>query len=107
MAVLRWIRAKDNLVADLVTVKPHVHELSALSEEASFGEQKAFLRSFVKSIDVWPEKVLVRYTLPIPSNGTRQETIHSLSTMLNGTPGGYICRVPYLPITPHKVATLA
>ena len=80
--------AKDNLVADLVTVKPHVHELSALLEEASFGEQKAFLRSFVKSIDVWPEKVLVRYTLPIPSNGTRQETIHSLSTMSNGTPGG-------------------
>ena len=24
-----------------------------------------------------------------------------------GTPGRYILRVPYLPVTPHKVATLA
>ena len=68
-------------------MKRHVESLSALLEEASFGEQKAFLRSFVRSIDVSPEKVLIRYTLPIPSNGTMQETIRSLSTMSNGTPG--------------------
>ena len=84
----RVAEAKEGLVADLATAKRHVEGLSALLEEVSFGEQKAFLRSFVRSIDVSPEKVLIRYTLPIPSNGARQETIRSLSTMSNGTPGG-------------------
>ena len=66
----RVAEAKENLVADLATVKYHVEGLSALLEEASFGEQKAFLRSFVRSIDVSPEKVLS--ATPCPSPRTAQ-----------------------------------
>ena len=74
-------------MADLAMVRGHVEELRGLLNDASFGEQKGFLRSFVKAIDVWPEKVRPRYTVPVLSKGTPQETVGRLSIMANGTPG--------------------
>ena len=79
--------SKRTLATELATVRSHVQQLQNVLERASLGERRSFLRSFVASIDVWPQKVLLRYTLPLLPKGTKQESIRGLSTILNGTPG--------------------
>ena len=86
-ALVLAAETKHNLIADLATVRSHVEELCSLLENGSFGEQKGFLRSFVRSFDVWPEKILLRYTLPLLPKGVSQETVPSLHIISNGTPG--------------------
>ena len=80
--------SKRTVAADLASVRVHVQELRNLLEQATLGERRSFLRSFVTSIDVWPQKVLIRYTLPLLPKGTKQESVSGLSTILNGTLGG-------------------
>ena len=88
--------AKRNMVAGLTTVRSHVEGLRSLLESACFGEQRAFLPSFVSSIDVWPGKILLRYTCPYSRRPKKQETVSSLSIISNGTRNRTILRTSAL-----------
>jgi transposase-like protein len=54
---------------DEALVKAYAEDLQALLEEAGLTERKAFLRSFVKRIEIAKGQVTVNYTLPFPQTG--------------------------------------
>ena len=70
---------------DAETVKRHARDLKSLLEEADRGMAKSFLRSFVKRIEIRENEAVIEYTLPIPSNGHRTDTLSVLPIV---TPGG-------------------
>ena len=49
-------------------------------------EQKAFLKSFVKSINVSRSEITINYTLPMPPLNTDKETLGVLAFIQNGEP---------------------
>ena len=53
-------------VVDLEAIKGYVSDLKKLLGSASFLEQKAFLRSFVKRVEFNPPQVAIDYTIPLP-----------------------------------------
>jgi len=66
-------------------VKAYARDLRGLLEEADFTERKAFLRSFIKRIEVSKEQVTVYYDLPVPQDGRAKEETAVLPI---DTPGG-------------------
>ena len=67
------VRGVDQV--DVAMVKTYAQDLRSLLEEAEFTERKAFLRSFIKRIEVNKRQVTVNYNLPIPEDPkSRQET---------------------------------
>jgi site-specific DNA recombinase len=54
---------------DLNTIKTYANELREILGSASILEQKAFLRSFIKRIEVNKDKVVIRYKLPGAGSG--------------------------------------
>ena len=66
----------------------YVKDLKALLEEGAFTEQKAFLRSFIKSIDYAPDEVAISYTIPMPVG----ENKLVLDEVLSMEPYGRPCR---------------
>ena len=66
-------------------VKAYAQDLRALLEEADFTERKAFLRSFIKRIEVDEKQVRVHYRLPMPPDGKVEEQVGVLPIV---TPGG-------------------
>jgi len=70
---------------DAAMVKAYAGDLRDLLEEANFTERKAFLRSFIKRIEVSKEQVTVYYDLPVPQDGRAKEETQVLSIV---TPGG-------------------
>ena len=75
-------------------VKTYAQYLRSLLEEADFTERKAFLRSFLKRIEVNKKQVIVHYNLPIPKDGKSKEQIGVLPIDTLGGAGGI--RTPYL-----------
>ncbi len=65
---------------------------SLKKEEADFIEQKAFIRSFVKRIEVDKEQVTLRYTLPLPLNGMTSKSVEVLPIVTLSGAGGTIPR---------------
>jgi hypothetical protein len=49
-------------------------------------EQKAFLKSFVKGLEVGDFELRVNYTLLMPSLNADKETVRVLASMQNGGP---------------------
>ncbi len=60
---------------DVAIVKPYAQDLRGLLEEAGFTERKAFLRSFIKRIEVNRKQVTVHYNLPIPQSMPSSEQV--------------------------------
>lgn len=58
---------------DAVKIKAFAEELKTLLDEADFAESKAFLRSFIKRIEVGKETATIYYNLPIPVSGGKEE----------------------------------
>jgi site-specific DNA recombinase len=54
---------------NLETIKEYVSSLKALLGSSSFMEQKSFLRSFVKRVELNEPQVVIDYTMPLPING--------------------------------------
>jgi hypothetical protein len=67
-------------------VQAYVEDLRSLLEDSEILERKAFLRSFVKAIDVDKSEVTVRYTLPVSSDGQVGEAVGVLPFIQNGSP---------------------
>ncbi len=54
------------------TIKSYAKDLKSLLEEADIAESKAFLRSFIKRIEIDKSQAVVHYNLPVPyGEGTR------------------------------------
>jgi hypothetical protein len=58
---------------DVAIVKTYAQDLRSLLEEADFTERKAFLRSFIKRIEVNKKQVTVYYNLPMPQDMSSQQ----------------------------------
>ncbi len=60
---------------DVDMVKTYAQDLRALLNQADLTERKAFLRSFVKRIEVNKKQVTVHYNLPIPQGMPLKEQV--------------------------------
>jgi site-specific DNA recombinase len=79
---------------DLGTIKTYAQELREVLGSASFIEQKAFLKSFIKRIIVDKDKVTIRYKLPGAGSGSIKEDESVLPIVSLGGAEGI--RTPYL-----------
>jgi len=69
---------------DAAMVKAYAQDLRNLLEESGFTQRKAFLRSFIKRIEIDKSQAVVRYNLPVPyGEGTR-----AVGVLPIVTPGG-------------------
>ncbi|MFC2060569.1 hypothetical protein ACFLTZ_05740, partial [Chloroflexota bacterium] len=59
--------AKGEERIDIEMVKTYAKDLQAMIEEASLTERKAFLRSFIKRIEIGGDKVRVIHKLHLPT----------------------------------------
>ena len=62
-------------------------------EEADMAQRKSFIKSLVKGIEVYGEKVIVRNKLPLPDDG---RGLTETSVLLIETFGGPLGTVPEL-----------
>ena len=63
---------------DANTVKAYAQDLRGLLDEAEVTERKAFLRSFIKRIEVGEKEVRVLYQVPIPQTGASHGDVQVL-----------------------------
>jgi site-specific DNA recombinase len=71
---------------DVAIVKTYAQNLRSLLEEADFTERKAFLRSFIKRIEVNKKQVTVHHNLPIPQGMPSSEQVGVLPIETLGGP---------------------
>ena len=71
------------------TVLEYVNDLRTVLESGEPSEQRAFLRSFVRRIELFGTHVTVNYTLPLPS----QDVILEPRTVLDSVQHGGPCRI--------------
>ena len=76
-------------------IKECAEDLRSLLEEADFTERKAFLRSFVKRIEVNKKEVKIQYKLPLPDKGISEKAEEVLPIDTFGGDRGI--RTPDLP----------
>ena len=68
-------------LADEKMVRSYVENLREVLTNSSIPEQKAFIRSFVKEVKVTGNEVLLTYTIPLPPEGSLQETAGVFDTV--------------------------
>ena len=56
-------------------VRDYAEDLRNLLAESSITEQRGFLRSFVEKIEVSDAELKMYYTIPMPPDSTREETV--------------------------------
>ena len=71
-------------LVDADVVRSYVENLRDVLSDSSLVEQKAFIRSFVKEVRVTGKEVLLTYTMPLPPEGSLQETAGVLDTVQYG-----------------------
>ena len=77
-------------LSDPDTVLRYAEDLKALLEHSSIVEQRAFLKSFVRSIVVAKSQITIEYTIPLPDTppgGALTEGLAVLSFIQNGSAG--------------------
>ena len=75
-------------LVDLTMVKTYAQDLKVLLEEADFTERKAFLRSFIKRIEVNERQIVVHYNLPLPQGKKMKGEVEVLPFVTPGGAGG-------------------
>ncbi len=70
---------------DIDIVKSYTRDLKSLLEESDITERKAFLRSFIKRVEINKNEARVYYHLPLPQDKKRNVATEVLSI---ATPGG-------------------
>ena len=71
---------------DAEIVKAYADDLKSLLEEPDFTQSKAFLRSFVKRIEIDADKAVIQYNLPVPSDKKREHLVGVLPIDTLGGP---------------------
>ena len=79
---------------DAEVIKSYARDLKSLLEEVDIAESKAFLRSFIKRIEIDKSLAVVHYNLPMPPDGKIKQELEVLPTVTLGGAGGI--RTPYL-----------
>ena len=72
---------------DINIVKSYTRDLKSLLEESDITERKAFLRSFIRRIEIDKDKVMVHYHLPLPNNENRKAAEEVLPIVTLGGAG--------------------
>ena len=67
-------------------VLDYVKDLKSLLEESNIFQRRAFLRSFIDSIEVDEGHITLNYTVPLPADSSRQETVSVLGIVPSGPP---------------------
>ena len=70
---------------DIYIVKSYTRDLKSLLEESDIIERKAFLRSFIKRIEINKDEARIYYHLPLPQDKKSKVAAEVLSIV---TPGG-------------------
>ena len=65
----------------------HTQDLKVLLSEGTLTEQRTFLRSLVRRIDLGPGQVAIDYTIPMPVEVDRTSKREVLSIERLGSPG--------------------
>jgi site-specific DNA recombinase len=79
---------------DAKVIKSYARDLKSLLEEADIAESKAFLRSFIKRIEVNKRQATIHYNLPMPPDGKSRESLGVLPIDTLGGDRGI--RTPHL-----------
>jgi predicted nucleic acid-binding Zn-ribbon protein len=64
---------------DPKTVLDYVKDLKQFLEESNIFERRAFLRSFIESVEVDEDQITLNYTVRLPPDNSRQEAVSVLS----------------------------
>ena len=91
---LEW-QLKDRKVelADNKTIRHYVEDLKNLLTESKLSEKRAFIKSFVKEVNVQDKKATLTYTIPMPPEGITSEELPVLPIVHYG---GVLWTVPEL-----------
>jgi site-specific DNA recombinase len=79
---------------DADIVKSYAEDLKSLLKEADIAESKAFLRSFVKRVEIDKSQAVIHYNLPVPQCWSEKQSAGVLPIDTLGGAGG--ARTPYL-----------
>ena len=71
---------------DIRIVREYVDDLKSLLGSTTVVERRAFLKSFVKEIQVGSDEMTVQYTLPMPPKQLDEEVIGVLPFIQRGRP---------------------
>ena len=85
----------EEVEVDIDTVKSYTRDLKSLLEESDITERKAFLRSFIKRIEINRDRVIVYYHLPLPQGENRKVAAEVLPIVTPGEEGGTRTPTPY------------
>jgi DNA invertase Pin-like site-specific DNA recombinase len=80
------LRYRTVKLADPRVVREYVEDPRALLEQSSIIDQKAFLKSFVESIEVGDPEAKVVYTIPMLPDNSPSESVGVLPFVHNGPP---------------------
>jgi site-specific DNA recombinase len=80
---------------DAKVVKAYARDLECLLGEADILESKAFLRSFIKRIEIDGGGAKILYTLPMPPDGRMKESLEVLPLVTLGGEGGTRTPTPF------------
>ena len=67
--LLDRVNGGNPAILNLETIQKHVSSLKELLVSSSFIEQKSFLRTFIKRIELNAPKIIIDYTVPLPIKG--------------------------------------
>ena len=67
-------------------VLSYIIDLRRFLDERGLFERKAFLRSFIEKIGVGDNEITIYYTLPLPPDNSKQETISVLDIVSSAPP---------------------
>ncbi len=87
--LLSRIESNNPEKLDANEVMSYANELGQVLGEASFLQQKTFLRRFVKRAEINPKGVVLHYTIPLPLENNRTSTKEVLCINKDGS-GGWI-----------------
>ncbi len=71
---------------DINIVRSHVEDLKSVLGSASIIEKRAFLKSFVKDMQVGDGSITIHYWLPMPPKNESDERIEVLPFIKHGDP---------------------
>jgi len=86
MEIEEVMRSRRIEPIDPKMVLHYVEDLKGSLEESTVFERRSFLRSFVESIVVNDGTITLNYTLPLPPDDTKHESLSVLGIVNNGRP---------------------
>jgi site-specific DNA recombinase len=73
---------------DEKTILAYARDLKGILSKGTIIEQKSFLKSFIKRIEVHKDKIVIDYTIPIDTGGGDPPTQKVLPLVPNGSLNG-------------------